>query len=96
MQTTTTSKKFTLAIPDFLKGLVMFVGTPVLYLLQEMIPGWEANPVLKVAISATITYLLKNFFAPSQIVIKNPSPNQVEAVKEGHAVAKVVSAPPKP
>lgn len=47
---------------DFLKGLIMAVGTPVLYLLQELIPEWNIPPLAKAAISAAITYLIKNLF----------------------------------
>lgn len=93
MATTTTSGKFSLNARDFLKGLVIGVGTPVLYLLQELVPGWDIHPVLKAAIAATITYLIKNLFAPAQIVIQNPSPQQVEDVKNGDAVAKVITKP---
>lgn len=53
---------YSLKILDFLRGAILAIGTPVLYVLQEMIPGYDLNPLLKVAISALITYLIKNFF----------------------------------
>ena len=40
----------------------MAIGTPALYLLQEMIPGFDIHSMYKIAISASVTYLLKNFF----------------------------------
>lgn len=55
------SQLFSLKTRDFIKGLVIAVGTPVLYVVQEMIPGWPLTPIQKAALSATVTYLLKNF-----------------------------------
>jgi hypothetical protein len=92
MPTTTTSGKFSLGSKDFWKGFIMAVGTPVLYFLQEYIPLMDNVPALaKIAISAAITYLIKNFFAPAQIVISDPHPGQVEAVNNGDAKAIVVN-----
>lgn len=51
-----------LKLRDFLKGLVLAVGTPVLYFLQELIPHWDIPSIAKIAISAGVTYLLKNLF----------------------------------
>jgi len=53
---------FTLKVRDFLKGLIMAVGTPVLYMVQELIPNWPLNPIEKAGLSALVTYLIKNFF----------------------------------
>lgn len=59
---------FSLKLRDALKGLIMAIGTPVLYFLQEYVPGLETlPPVAKIAISATITYLLKNFFTATNV-----------------------------
>lgn len=56
------SKLFTLDWKDFLKGLILGVGTPVLYYAQELIPMLtELQPILKVALSAFIAYIIKNF-----------------------------------
>lgn len=62
------SEQFKLKAADFLKGLILAVGTPVLYLLQEMIPGWEADPFVKAALSAFVTYLLKNLVEPAKVI----------------------------
>lgn len=53
---------FKLKLRDWLKGLIMAIGTPVLYLAQELIPSWNLPPLAKAAIAAAITYMLKNFF----------------------------------
>jgi hypothetical protein len=63
---------------DFFKGLIMAVGTPVLYLLQELIPHWNLSPIEKAAISASVTYLLKNFFTPTPKTVQiDPSKTSV-------------------
>jgi len=64
------STKWTLKARDFFKGLILAVGTPVLMLIQQVIPSW--TPVLtdwlgqsgaliaQAALSAFAAYLLKN------------------------------------
>ena len=53
---------YSLKILDFLRGAIMAIGTPVLYILQQMIPGYHLGPIVEVALSALVTYLIKNFF----------------------------------
>lgn len=62
------SEQFKLKAVDFLKGLIMAVGTPLLYLAQEMIPGWDVDPFVKAALSAGVTYLIKNYFTKPQVI----------------------------
>lgn len=57
------STMFSLKVSDFWKSLIMAVGTPILYWLQTLIPGWNIPPELKAAISAGITYIVKNFLS---------------------------------
>jgi hypothetical protein len=45
---------------DFLRGLIMGVGTPLLYVIQELIPSWPLTVTQKIALSAFVGYLLKN------------------------------------
>lgn len=56
------STRFILKARDWLKGLIIAVGTPVLYVIQELIPNWPLNPIEKAALSAFVTYILKQFF----------------------------------
>jgi phosphate/sulfate permease len=81
MELKLTSKQFGLVGSDWLKGLIMAVGTPVLYLLQEMIPQWHISPLLQAAIAATVTYLLKNFFDKQKAVISDPA--TVQGIEDG-------------
>lgn len=54
---------------DLLKGAIMAVGTPMLYVLQEMIPNWPLNPIEKAGLSAFVTYMLKNVFDSQKVMI---------------------------
>ncbi len=81
MELKLTSKQFGLAASDWLKGLIMGVGAPLLYFLQELIPSWNVSPTLKVAIAAVITYLLKNFFDKQKAVISDPA--TVKGIEDG-------------
>lgn len=76
------SPKFKLKIRDFIKGAIIAVGTPVLYLVQEMIPNWPLNPVEKAALSALITYLTKNYFAPASVTTVYKSNTKAKEVAE--------------
>ena len=58
------SKFLNLNWQDFFKGFIMAVGTPVLYIVQELIPNWPLTAIEKAALSAAVTYLLKNLFTP--------------------------------
>lgn len=59
------SGKFSLKTKDFLKGLLIAIGTSVLVVIQTSIEQGEFTfkwkTITMVAIGATITYLLKNF-----------------------------------
>lgn len=89
MQTTTTSKQFTLNINDWWKGLIMAVGGAVFQIIVDTINSgsltfdWAA--IGKTALGAIIVYLGKNFFTPSSIVVKDAPKETVAAVKEGEA-----------
>lgn len=51
---------------DFLMGWIMAIGTPIIYVVQELIPSWDIDEIYKVAISASLTYLIKNFFTSAE------------------------------
>jgi len=94
MQIKVTSNQFDLSKSDWLKGLIMAVGTPVLMAIQELIPKWHFGPansttdiLIKAAISATVTYLLKNFVDKPKVVIEDQK--TVEAVRDGNATVNI-------
>lgn len=55
------SEQFKLKAMDFINGLIPAVIVPILYGVQELIPGWDIPPVAKISISAFIGYLVKQF-----------------------------------
>lgn len=79
-----TAPRFALQAGDFLKSLILGIGAPILYVVQEMIPGWDIPPIAKVAIAATVTYLLKNFFNGPSLIVHDPSKKMIEEAKEGN------------
>lgn len=95
MATTTTSKKFQLKLSDWEKALLIAIATPVLTTAIKsldaglLVFNWKA--MLITGLSAGLAYIIKNFLTPAQIVIKDPTPQQVDAVKAGTAEAQVVN-----
>ncbi len=93
--TTTTSKQFTINISDVLKGLLMSVLTPVITIIITSLNAGELTfdwkKIAITALGAGLAYVVKNFFTPAEIVIKNPTNAQVNSVQEGNAIAKVIT-----
>lgn len=89
---TTTSKQFTLSLPDIWKGLLVAVITPVITIIMTSLNAgtltfdWKAIGIT--ALAAAVAYLVKNFLTPSAIMIKNPE--MAEEVKAGESEVKVV------
>jgi hypothetical protein len=83
----TTSKQFSLKLNDFWKGLLMAVGTPVIAIMLAALQAGSFNfdwkAIGTVAAASLLMYLSKNFFSPSQIVVKDPA--AVKAVESGNA-----------
>lgn len=94
MATITTSKRFTLNLSDFWKGLFMTIGGAIVGIIMDSINqgnfefNWAA--IWKGALAAGITYLFKNFFDKPRIVITDPNPTSVDQVNNGEAKAVVV------
>lgn len=61
---TESSELFELNWKDTLKGMIIAVGTPLLYYAQEAIPALtDFSAVAKIALSAFVAYLIKNFLS---------------------------------
>lgn len=92
--TTVTSSQFTLNIRDVLRGLLIAVLSPVFtVLLTSLNAGaltfdWKAIGV--VALSAALSYIAKNFFTPSQVVLADATKATVQSVKDGATELKVM------
>jgi membrane protein implicated in regulation of membrane protease activity len=83
-----TAPKFSLSQNDFLKGLLMAVGTPVIAVLLATVQAgsWEFdwNMIGTTAVSALLMYLGKNFFNGPSLVVQDPSKNMIKEAKEGN------------
>jgi len=60
------SKLFGVNLLDFLKGAILSIGTPLLYFLQELLPSLGLEQWQKIALSAFIAYLIKQFFTSNE------------------------------
>lgn len=91
MPTTQTNKQYTLNYRDLLRGVLIAVLTAVLTSVYEAIQqgglkSIEWNETLGIAVTAGLAYLIKNFFTPTEIVVKDPPKSAVTQAKEGAAV----------
>lgn len=95
MATTTTSKKFSLKLSDWLKALLLAVATPVLTIIMNSLNAgvltFNWKNILITGLSAGIAYIIKNYLTPAQVVITNAPPEQIKAVEAGKAEAQIVN-----
>jgi hypothetical protein len=83
-----TAPKYSLSQNDFLKGLIIAVGTPVITVLIQTLENgsltfdWKAIGIT--ALSALLAYLAKQFFNGPSLVVSNPSDKMVEEAKQGN------------
>lgn len=60
------SKKFSVNIYDVLKGVIIAIGTPVLFAIQSKLDSgnyqFSTKELLMIGIGGFVTYLIKNFF----------------------------------
>lgn len=93
MATTTTNQQFTISLKDVARGVLLAIVGAVLTFLQgvwatgQVVFDWEQ--IGSVALIAGVSYLIKNFFTPSEIVIVDPPKDDLQAVKKGSANVKV-------
>lgn len=93
--TVTTSKQFTINWRDIFKGLQVAVILPVANVIYQSIEAgsftfdWKRIGLL--AAGGFISYIIKNFLTPAEIVVSNVKTETIEAVKDGVADVKVVT-----
>ena len=85
----TVSKFGGLNLQDAVKALILTVITSVLTIVYEgLIKGgaidWKAVGVI--ALTTAVSYILKNWLSPTQIVISNPTATSVQKVDDGASV----------
>jgi len=87
-QATTTSRQFTLNARDALKGLFVAALSPVVTIMLSslnagsLIFDWKL--IGAGALAAGLTYILKNFLTPTEVVVTDPT--AVQSIKEGESV----------
>lgn len=85
---TQTNKQYSLNYRDLLRGLLIAVLTAVITSIYEAISQGGFNAIewkdtLAIGVTAGLSYLIKNFFSPTEIVVVNPPQSAVASVKEG-------------
>jgi len=88
MATTQTNSQFSINFRDLSRGLLVAAITAgltaLLSALQEGgIEKLDWKTIGVVSLTAGVSYLVKNFFTPSEVVATNASDATVKAVKEG-------------
>lgn len=83
---TRVSKKGSLVLIDYFKGLLIAAGTSALLVVQQsvdaghLIFNWKS--VSMAAIAGGVSYLLKNLLEPSKVITITRSATKAEQVKE--------------
>lgn len=79
-------KQFSLKVWDFLKGIYMAVGLPIIALILEQFQignfnlNWKELGYLAVANIAL--YLAKNYFTPTKVIVEKPEAQTLFAAKD--------------
>lgn len=98
--TVVTSKQFTVNWRDWLKGLLMAVIgaalSPVLESLNAGVFMIDWKHVAAGAITAGAAYLLKNFFTPSQTIVKVKPATPVTVLDDESGTEIPTKPPPSP
>lgn len=91
------STRWTVNLYDWLKGLIMFVGTPVLTLVQQEIPNWtpwlsdhfgkSGAIIAQAGLGAMITYMLKQLATDDTAVAIKTLAKQDVTIKDNSADA---------
>lgn len=93
--TSSTSDQYSLKWNDIIKGLVVAVITPVFSILLTSLNAgsltfnWKV--IGAVALASGLSYLVKNFLSPAQVVIADPE--AVKSIKAGESQVKVIDTP---
>lgn len=93
LTTVTTSKRWSLTMNDWWKGLLVAVFTPIVTIIMtslqagSLVFNWVA--IGTTALAALLAYILKNLTTPAKIVISGATDATVDAVKAGDTEVKV-------
>jgi hypothetical protein len=89
--TTRVNKIYNLNWHDVARGLLLFVLSAVITAVYEAITqngigSIEWKEVGGIGVTAALSYLIKNFFTPTEVVVINPPQGALEKVKEGAVI----------
>lgn len=93
LQTVTTSKRWSLTLNDWWKGLLVAVLTPIVTIIMTSLQAgsltfnWTA--IGTTALAALLAYVMKNLASPGKIVVSGASNEVLAAVKEGDTDVQV-------
>lgn len=94
MDVKTTSALFNLDRKDLLKGLLIAILSPVFtILIQSLDAGslvFDWKYIASTALAAALTYILKNFLTPGEVVVTQVPKETVDRVNSGELTAAIV------
>lgn len=79
-----TSKKYSLALPDIWKGLLVAAISPVIPIIMaslnagSFVIDWKV--IGTTALAAGLAYIAKNFFTSQQTIVNNATPGQTVVI----------------
>lgn len=89
------SKKFTLQVPDFVRGAILSALTAGLTIVQTSLAAGELSfnwtAIGMASISAFIAYLMKNYFEPAKVIVSANTNKKIE--NAATEIEKVVTQP---
>jgi hypothetical protein len=95
----TSSKIFTIDRLDILKALLMSLLTPALVIIQSSLDAGNLNfnwkAIGMAAVAGGGSYILKNFFSQSKVIIKEVPENIIDDIKANEPIAETTE-PIKP
>jgi len=90
---TTSSKRFTLNLNDFWKGLIVAALSPIFPIILDSLNAgnltFDWKHIYTAAIGGLVAYLTKNFFDKPKIVVTDVKNDTIDAVKDGTAEVKI-------
>lgn len=93
MSKVTTQKQYTLNYRDVLRGLLVSVISAVLTALLPIVSegsfDFNWKEIAAVAVTTGISYLLKNYFTPTEVVVTKIPKDLAKDVKKGKAKVNI-------
>lgn len=95
MATVRLSKKFTLQVPDFVRGAILSALTAGLTIVQQSLEAGQLKfnwtVIATASVSAFVAYLMKNYFEPAKVITTASS--NLKAENAAEKINDVVTKP---